>query len=131
MNARIRWLRSQWPTSTAMSGVPVYLLVMGTMAVVAIHGYVYAQRHLYVEDALSIMTGPGVTMMEYRAVSGAWPPSDSHAVPVADAASMSALGVHRVSSVHLRTGGAMDFSFSGKPPGVLTIRAWTPPGDGL
>ena len=54
MKAHIRWLRTEWPTSTTMLEIPIYLL-------------------------LSVMTGPRVTMMEYRAVTGAWPTSNSQA----------------------------------------------------
>jgi hypothetical protein len=31
MNARIRWLLTEWPTSTTMLEIPIYLLVVGAM----------------------------------------------------------------------------------------------------
>src|SRR5215813_9135805 len=79
MNTRIRWLRTEWPTITTMLEIPIYLVVLGAMSLVSVYSYVYARRHLHVMEALSVMTGPRATMMEYRAVTGAWPTSNNQA----------------------------------------------------
>jgi hypothetical protein len=123
MNARIRWLRTEWPTSTTM-------LEMG---LVGIFGCVYAQRHLHVMDAVFLMAGPRAIMMEYKAVTGAWPISNVQAgfsdamfrTPDPD--------LYRVNSVQIREGGAVDFEFSrGALKGkTLSIRAWERSGPGL
>ena len=62
-----------------MLSLPIYLLVVGTMGIVAVFGYVYAQRHLRVLEAISLIAGPRTTMMEYRAVTGTWPTSNRQA----------------------------------------------------
>jgi Pilin (bacterial filament) len=125
MNAYLRWLRTQWPTSTTMLEIPIYLLVVGAMWLVTIYSYVYAQRHVHVMEALSVMTGPRVTMMEFRAVTGAWPRSNAEA-GFSDAMFKGGeRGLYRVNSIEIREGGAMDVGFArGALKGkILSIRA--------
>jgi hypothetical protein len=116
-----------------MLEIPIYLVVLGTMGLVAVVGYVYAQRHLHVMDAVFLMAGPRATMMEYKAVTGAWPASNGQA-GFSDA--MFRTGdpdLYRVNSVQIREGGAVDFGLSrGALKGkILSIRAWESPGPGL
>ena len=113
-----------------MLEIPIYLLVLGAMGLVAVFGYVYAQRHLNVMEAVFLMAGPRTTMMEYRAVTGVWPTSNSQ-TGFPDA--MFRTGdrdLYRVNAVQIREAGAVDFGFSrGALKGkVLTIRAWERPG---
>ena len=116
-----------------MLEIPVYLVVLGAMGLVAVFGYVYAQRHLNVMEAVLLLAGPRTTMMEYRAVTGIWPTSNSQ-TGFSDA--MFRTGNHdryRVNSVQIREAGAVDFRFSkGALKGkVLTIRAWGQASPGL
>jgi len=129
MDTRVRWLRTIWPTSTTMLEIPIYLVVVGGMGLVAIDSYVYAQRHLHVMEALSVMNGPRVAMMEYRAVTGVWPTSNSQAA-FSDA--MFKTG-YRLNAVQIREGGATDITFSvgALTDKVVTIRAWEGAGAGL
>jgi len=116
-----------------MLEIPIYLLVLGAMGLVAVFGYVYAQRHLNVMEAVFLMAGSRTTMMEYRAVTGVWPTSNSQ-TGFSDA--MFRTGdrdLYRVNAVQIREAGAVDFGFSrGALKGkILTIRAWERPGPGL
>lgn len=116
-----------------MLEIPVYLLVVFAMGVVAVVGYVYAQRHLHVLDAVHLMAGPRATMMEYKAVTGVWPTSNAQA-GFSDAMVRSGdPDLYRVNSVLIREGGAVDFEFSrGALKGkTLTIRAWESLGPGM
>jgi len=126
MNTRIRWLQTEWPTSTTMLEIPIYLLVLGAMGLVAIYSYVYAQRHLHVMEALSVIAGPRVTMMEFRAVTGAWPSSNTQAGFSDASFSGRDRDLYRLNSVQIREGGAIDFAFGrgALKPKVLSIRAW-------
>ena len=112
-----------------MLEIPIYLLMAGAMGLVSVLGYVYAQRHLNVLEAVFLMAGPRTTMMEYRAVTGVWPTSNGQ-TGFSDA--MFRTG-DRVNSVQIREAGAVDFGFSrGALKGkVLTIRAWGPADSGL
>jgi Tfp pilus assembly protein PilE len=76
---RVRWQQIEWPTATTMLELPVCLAVMGAMALVASHSFERVQQHLHVLEAVSIVTGPRVAMMEYHAVMGAWPESNAQA----------------------------------------------------
>ena len=108
-----------------MLEIPIYLLVVGAMGLVAIYSYVYSQRHLQVLEALSVMTGPRVTMMEYRAVTGTWPTSNDQ-VGFSDAMFKGDdRDMYRVNSVQIREGGAIDVKFSrgGLKEKVVSIRA--------
>jgi hypothetical protein len=116
-----------------MLEIPIYLMVVGAMGLVAIYSYVYAQRHLHVMEALSVMAGPRVTMMEFRAVTGAWPTSNSQA-GFSDAMFKEGhRDLYRVSSVQIREGGAIDVEFArgALKQKVLSIRAWEGRGPGL
>jgi hypothetical protein len=133
MNTRTRWLRSEWPTSTTMLELPVYLLVVGAMALVGVSSYAYARRHMQVMEALSIMAGARVTMMEFKAVTGVWPKSNGEA-GFSDA--MFKAGdpdFRRVNEVQIRDGGAVDFRFGREAlkHRVLSIRAWQGRSPGL
>ena len=116
-----------------MLELPIYLLVVGTMGIVAVFGYVYAQRHLRVLEAISLIAGPRTTMMEYRAVTGTWPTSNRQAAFSDAMFTTGQRDLYRVNSVQIREAGAVDFGFSqGALKGkVLTIRAWERPGAGL
>jgi len=133
MNTRIRWLRTEWPTSTTMLEIPIYLLVVSAMGLVSVHSYVYAQRHLHVMEALSVMTGPRVTMMEYRAVTGVWPTSNSQAAFSDAMFKGNDRDLYRVNSVQIREGGAIDVKFSrgALKEKVVSIRASDQPSPGL
>jgi hypothetical protein len=116
-----------------MLEIPIYLLVLGAMGLVAVFGYVYAQRHLHVMEAVFLMAGPRTTMMEYRAVTGVWPTSNSQ-TGFSDA--MFRAGdrdLYRVNSIRIRESGAIDFGFSlgASKQRVLSIRALESPGPGL
>jgi hypothetical protein len=111
-----------------MLEMPIYLLVMSAMVLVAIYGYVYAQRHLYVMDALSVMAGPRATMMEFRAVTGAWPRSNAEAGFSDAMLKVGDRDLYRLNSVQIREGGAVDFGFA---RGDLSIRAWEGRSPGL
>src|SRR5262249_50050421 len=133
MDTRIRWLRSEWPTSTTMLEIPIYLLVVGAMGLVAVHSYVYAQRHLHVMEALSVMTGPRVTMMEYRAVTGTWPTSNGQSGFSDAIFKENDHELYRVNSVQIREGGAIEVKFSRGvlKEKVVSVRASEQPGPGL
>ena len=109
-----------------MLEIPIYLLLVGAMGLVAIYSYVYAQRHLDVMEALSVMAGPRVTMMEFRAVTGAWPSSNTQAGFSDASFSGRDRDLYRLNSVQIREGGAIDFAFGrgALKPKVLSIKAW-------
>lgn len=116
-----------------MLEIPIYLVVLGAMGLVAVLGYVYAQRHLEVMEAVFLMAGPRATMMEYRAVTGAWPTSNDQAGFSDASVKTGDPSYHRVTSVQIREAGAVDLGFSqgalrGK---VVSIRAWERPSPGL
>lgn len=116
-----------------MLEIPVYLLVLGAMGLVGVFGYVRAQRHLNAMEAVLLMAGPRTTMMEYRAVTGVWPASNSQ-TGFSDATFRTGdRELYRVNSVRIREAGAVDFGFSrGALKGkVLTIRAWGQASPGL
>ena len=131
MDARVRWLQIDWPTTTTMLELPIYLAIMGAMALVATHGFVRVQQRLHVLEAVFIVTGPRVGSMEYRAVTGAWPASNEQAGYSAG----SLVKGGRLHSVLIREGGAVDFIFSSRAGGlagkVMSVRAWEGPDAGL
>jgi hypothetical protein len=116
-----------------MLEIPVYLLVAAAMGVVAVHGYVYTQRHLHVLEALSVMTGARTTMMEYRAVTGSWPASNSNAGFSYAIFNGSDRDLYRIKAVQIREGGAIDVRLSqgSSKDQVVSIRAWEEAGPGL
>jgi Tfp pilus assembly protein PilE len=116
-----------------MLEIPIYLLVVGAMGLVAVHSYVYAQRHLHVMEALSVMTGPRVTMMEYRAVTGTWPTSNGQAGFSDAMFKENDHDLYRVNAVQIRQGGAIDVKFSrgALKEKVVSIRASVQPSPGL
>src|SRR5215472_3877682 len=116
-----------------MLEIPIYLLVVGAMWLVTVYGYAYAQHHLHVMDALSVVAGPRVAMMEFRAVTGVWPRSNAEA-GFSDAMFKGGdRDLYRVNSVQIREGGAIDIGFSrGALKGkVLSIRGWQGRSPGL
>ncbi len=127
MDARLRWMQVEWPTNTTMLELPICLAVMGAMALVATQGFVHLRRHLYALETISIVAGLKTDMMEYRAASGAWPTSNEQAGNSAE----SLLSNGRLSSVHIREGGAVDVTFSSRAGNavgkVLSVRAWQGP----
>jgi type IV pilus assembly protein PilA len=130
MDVRVRWLRLENAADTTMLELLVCLGVMGAMIWVAAHGMHRVSQHLYVLEAVFLMSGPRVAMMEYRAVTGSWPSSNERAAfstPSAEKANPRTTGV-------MRDGGALDYTMpdrandlAGK---VLSIRAWQSPGVG-
>jgi len=59
MNTRIRWLQTEWPNEHDDARDPDLPAGVGSMGAVAIYSYVYAQRHLHVMEALSVMPDRG------------------------------------------------------------------------
>jgi type IV pilus assembly protein PilA len=124
MDTRVRWLRIAWPTTTTMLELPVCLAIMGAMALVAAHSFARMPQHLQVLEAVSLLTGPRVASMEYRAVTWAWPVSNEQAGY--SAGSLFKQG--RLPSILIREGGAVDFAFSGSAGDlagkIMSVRAW-------
>jgi type II secretory pathway pseudopilin PulG len=126
MDARVRWLRASWPTSTTLLEMPVYFIVVGLMSAVAVVSYVYAQRHLRVMEAMSLASAAETMAMEYRAVTGEWPDSNEQA-----GSSARRLGSqkddYQEDSVALRHGGAIDVVIGRESlrGGIVSMRAWT------
>jgi type II secretory pathway pseudopilin PulG len=118
-----RWRHIESLTLTAMLELPLCLAVMGAMLAVGAHSFVRAQQHVLVTEALTLMAGAKIAMLEYRAVTGDWPLSNEQAAYDPHLAKDG-----RLSSVMLRAGGAADVTFSPRMPGlagkVLTFRAW-------
>jgi Tfp pilus assembly protein PilE len=131
MDARMRWMQVEWPTTTTMLELPICLTIMGAMALVATHSFVQLQQRLYVLEAVSIMTGPKTAMMEYHAMTGNWPVSNEQAGYSAE----SLMKEGRLRSVLIREGGAVDITFSRRAGDsvdkVLSIRAWQGPSPDL
>lgn len=131
MDARVRRLQIEWPTATTMLELPIYLAIVGAMALAATHGFVHVQQGLNVLEVVSLATGPRVASMEYHAVTGAWPASNEQAGY--SAGSLMTQG--RLQSVLIREGGALDFMFSSGTGGlagkVISVRAWEGPEAGL
>jgi Pilin (bacterial filament) len=116
-----------------MLEIPIYLLVVGAMGLVSVCSYVYAQRHVHVVEALSVVAGPRAAVMEYRAVTGAWPTSNDQA-GFSDATFRGRdRDLYRVDSVQIREGGAIDVKFSrgALKEKLVTIRASDQPSPGL
>ena len=108
-----------------MLEIPVYLLVIGVMGAAAVSGYVHAQRHLHVMESLSVTTGARATMMEYRAVTGLWPTSNSEAGFTDTKFNAHRSDSYRAIAVQIRDGGAIDVRLARTPlpEGVVSIRA--------
>ena len=123
LDDRIRWLRLEWPASTTMLEIPIFLIVLGIMIQVGLQGLVHVRKSLAALEGESVATGARAAMMEYRAVVGEWPRSNAEAgfedahVPLS-----------RISAVTIRSGGAVDVTFSGAEAvlahQVLSVRAW-------
>jgi Pilin (bacterial filament) len=130
MDVRVRWLRIESPTSTTMLELLVCLSVIGLMTLVAVRSRSHVWQHLYVMEAVLVMTGPKIAMMEYRAVTGIWPTSNERAAYSAPEIAKGG----RLSAEVMRDGGAVDFTFSGRVNAnagkVVTFRAWQGPGVG-
>src|SRR5579859_3394454 len=124
MDARVRWLQVEWPTATTMLELPIYLAIMGAMALVATRNFVHVQQRLHVLDAVSVLAGAKVASMEYHAVTGAWPTSNEQA----GYSARSLMIQGRLQSVLIREGGAVDFMFSSGVGGlagkIISVRAW-------
>ena len=112
---------------------PIYLLVLGGMGLASVYSLVHAQHHLQVMEALSVTTGPRVTMMEYRAVTGAWPSSNSEAGFSDAMFKGNDRHLYRVNSVQIRQGGAIDVKLSrgALKEKVVSIHASSQAGPGL
>jgi type IV pilus assembly protein PilA len=130
MDVRVRWLQIERPTSTTMLELLVCLSVMGVMILAAVRGWHRASQHLDVMEAVSVMTGPKIAMMEYRAVTGIWPTSNERAARSAP----EIVRGSRLSAEAIRDGGAVDFTLSDRvninAGKVITFRAWQGPGVG-
>jgi len=124
MDARLRWLAIERPTSTAMLELSICLAIMGAMALVAADSFVRLRQRLYVLEAVSVVTGAKTAMMEYLANTGSWPVSNEKAGYSAESLTKGG----RLRSVLIREGGAVDVTFSertGESAGkVLSVRAW-------
>ena len=95
MDVRVRWSRMAKPASTTMLELLVCLCVIGAMIWVAARGMQRVQQRLYVMEAVSLMAGPKIAMMEYRAVNGIWPSSNER-VPNRGDLQVSRLSMSRV-----------------------------------
>lgn len=124
MDARVRWMRIAWPTSTTMLELSIYLVIVGAMAMVAAHGFGRLLERLHVLEAVSVVRGPETSVIEYRAVNGTWPVSNRDA----GYSSESVTKDSRLRSVEIREGGAVDITFSGRLSTLanrtVSIRAW-------
>jgi hypothetical protein len=102
---------------------------MGAMTFVAARSWQHAWPRIDVMEAVAVMAGPKIAMMEYRAVTGAWPASNQ----VAGYPSPEATQWSRIGSAAIRDG-AVDFTLSGHAAvnvgKVVTIRAWEGPDAG-
>ena len=121
---RVRWSRLNGPAPTAMLELLICLGVMGAMIGVVLQGMHRIQQRLYVLEAISLMSGAKIEMMEYRAATGIWPTSDERAPfspPSTEESPMRTTGT-------IRADGAVDYRFSARAGDiagkVLTIRAW-------
>jgi hypothetical protein len=104
MDVRVRWLQIERPTSTTMLELLVCLSVMGVMILAAVRSWHRAWQHLDVMEAVSVMTGPKIALMEYRAVTGIWPTSNERAAYSAPEIARGS----RLSAEAIRDGGAVD-----------------------
>ncbi|HLQ13223.1 MAG TPA: pilin [Steroidobacteraceae bacterium] len=123
LDARIRWLRLDWPALTTMLEIPVFLIVLWVMIEAALQGLVHVRKSLAALGGESVASGARAAMMEYRAVTGEWPRSDREA-GFQDTQDQSS----RFSAVTIRSGGAVDVTYSSSDAGlagkVLSIQAW-------
>lgn len=129
MDVRVRWLRLQKPASTTLLELLVCLGVMGAMISVAAHSMHRVQQHLRVLEAVFLMSGPKIAMMEYRSVTGIWPSSNERAPFSSPRTGQDGVLPTEI----LREGGAVDYTLSARADDlagkVLTIRAWQGAGD--
>jgi hypothetical protein len=116
MDVRVRWLLLEKPMPWFMLELLVCLLVMGTMILAAARGVPRTLQHLYVLDAVFQSSAGKIDMMEFRAVTGAWPTSAL------------ALPKSLAGTEVIREGGAVDYTLSaraGNAAGkIVTFRAW-------
>jgi hypothetical protein len=116
MDVRVRWLVLESPDSSFIHELLVCLLVIGAMTLAAARAAPRILQHLHVLDAVYLSSAPIVDLMEFRAVTGAWPPS-TLVLPKSPAGSEA-----------IREGGAIDFTLSaraGNAAGkIVTFRAW-------
>lgn len=126
MVARTRWLRLARVTPTLLLEVFVYLVVMAVCITVAMHAYFDARIHLAAAQAAQLARTAEVAMIEFRAVSGDWPASNSAA-----AFDEPQLRQDRHGSADIRAGGAVDIRFPRDgtvlADQVLSLRAWQGP----
>jgi type IV pilus assembly protein PilA len=129
MDVRESWLQIQEPTPTMMLELLICLVVAGVMIMATARTTRGIWQHVYVVEAISVMSGPRVAMMEYYAVTGVWPTSNEQAAFSAP----ETIKGGRLGAEEIRDGG-VDFAFSerantlaGK---IVTIRAWQGSGAG-
>jgi hypothetical protein len=124
MDARLRWMQVEWPSSVTMLELPICLAVMGAMALAAAHSYARLQQRLFALEAIAFTSVLKTGMVEYRASTGNWPVSNEQAGYSAD----SLMNQGHLRSVLIREGGAIDVTFSSRAGNsvgkVLTVRAW-------
>jgi type II secretory pathway pseudopilin PulG len=130
MDVRARWLQMQSPVSTNALELLVCLAIMGAMIGVAAQGAGRVMQHLDVMEAVSLVAGAETALMEYRAVTGAWPSANERASFLGTANEKGSLAAVQA----VRSGGAVDFALSaraGSAAGkILTIGAWQSAGAG-
>jgi hypothetical protein len=130
LDARIRWLKLEWPALTTMLEIPIFLIVLGVMIEAGSQGLVHVRKSLGALEGESVATGARIAMMEYRAVAGEWPRSNREA-GFADTYVPSS----RLSAMAIRSDGAVDVTFSGADAGlagkVLSMHAWQVEGSEL
>jgi type II secretory pathway pseudopilin PulG len=124
--ARTRWLRVARLSTTTLLEIFVSLTVMAVCISVAVRSFLDAKTHMAVVQAVYLAQDARVAMIEFRAVVGDWPASNS-------AAGYNDPRLHseRYGSAGIRAGGAVDFRFPQDgtvlADRVVSIRAWQGP----
>jgi hypothetical protein len=116
MDVRVRWLLLEKPAPSFIHELLVCLLVIGAMTLVAARAAPRILQHLHVLDAVYLSSTYISDLMEFRAVTGAWP-SPALVLPKIPAG-----------GEEITEGGALDFTLSaraGTAAGkIVTFRAW-------
>jgi hypothetical protein len=116
MDVRVRWLLLEKPASSFIHELLVCVLVIGAMTLVAARAGTRILQHLHVLDAVYLSSAPVIDLMEFRAVTGAWP-YPALVLPGSPAGNET-----------IREGGAIDFTLSARAGNAagktVTFRAW-------
>jgi hypothetical protein len=116
MDVRMRAMLLESPRTSFIHELLVCLLVIGAMTLAAARAAPRILQHLHVLEAVYLSSAPITDLMEFRAVTGAWP-SSTFVLPKSPTGSDA-----------IRDGGAIDFTLSaraGNAAGkIVTFRAW-------